>query len=406
MKSNGAVTVDVISHCMQIILDRWAHIARWMTHLLTQLSPPTPWDHLMTAFQRVAYVCVDVLSPLLSEIDGNPLKEELVSMPATIDLLILLLCHVDPDTGKYFDCVTPDGTLDSHDLFRKVWYPVATSAQGRERLIERIANRSQKDQKRIAVALVMRAQLFTETLETEKQLNDGLLRLVQLFNTTSTLSWAACLGTGTSIWKLLNRQRFLYDYTVALFKVVERAKELNVEKPAVWSSVNQSTTTLALMAVFAAPNPVDVIPQVIEGGIVPCILESIPHTLKVWPPASHAFTVEPLRMLYPFLYVEKIYASLENHGDLDYLDEWNNVAVPTPAEEIYKEWMKLLERSYYSFGAESRPFSSKIVSLTGEHWNKMVMEDGGAPRQSETGEVMCYVGFALSETEKLRMPPT
>jgi hypothetical protein len=273
-------------------------------------------------------------------------------MPTTIDPLILLLCHADPETGKYCDCLAPNNTFDSRDLFRKVWYPVATSMHGRERLIERITNRPQTDQKRIAVALVRRAQLFTEILETEKQLNDGLLRLVQLFNTTSALSWATFFGTGTSIWTLLNRQRFLYDYTAALFKIVERAKELNIERSTVWSSVNQSTTTLALMAVFAAPNPVDVIPQVIEGGIVPCILESIPHTLKYWPPESHAFAIEPLRMLYPFLYLEKVHGALKVHGDLDRLDAWNDVAISTPAREIYEEWKKLLGTSIYAFDAE------------------------------------------------------
>jgi hypothetical protein len=352
MKSEDPRTVDVISRCLRIILDHWPDITQWMSHLLTQPPLPTPWDHITTAYQPIAYICAELLSPLVSEIDGNPLKQELIFMPATIDLLLLLLCYDDPETGNYCDCGTPDDTLNVYDLFQKVWYPVATSEQGRERLVERISNHPQKHQKRVAVAFVRRAQLFTEILETEKHLDDGLRSLVYLFNTASALSWATYSTTGTSIWTLLNRRRFLHEYTAALFRVVERAKELNFEKSAFWSCVNQCTTMLALAAVFAAPNPVDVIPQVIEGGIVPCILESIPHALKYWPPASHAFAIEPLRMIYPFLYLEKVHAALKVHGDLDRLDAWNDVAISTPARGIYEEWKKLLGTSIYAFDAE------------------------------------------------------
>lgn len=337
-------TNSIKERCFRELVERWGAVTKWIFHFLAEKQRSHPWDILFTLQQWICLVSVSLLKPLLSQIDGDRYKEELVSLPDTMDLVFALLCSTDQQTGKHCD-VYKERKENICCLLEKVWLPLTMSVCARERIIERLSNCTPKYQKQVVKALISRAKEFVDNLQTETHLNTAIYNLGTLFDVSSSLSWETFFDTGTSIWRLLDRQNFLYEYATAVYKVTQKGVELNIRCGRLWSLINHCVTRLTLMAVFAAPNPIDTIPQLIKGGLLRCLLAGLPVTIKFRPPASHPLVIEALRMIYPFLYVEKVYSALKDSGGLSLIDAWDGTASTAPANGIIEEWAALLRWS-------------------------------------------------------------
>ncbi|TEB28115.1 hypothetical protein FA13DRAFT_830817 [Coprinellus micaceus] len=83
-----------VNQYMEVILERWGEILRWITFFIKYVPQSLPtWD-------KVMHSCAQVIEFSLKNADDNPCKGEIVTLPSTIDCILLLLCLRNPSTGQ------------------------------------------------------------------------------------------------------------------------------------------------------------------------------------------------------------------------------------------------------------------------------------------------------------------
>ena len=84
----------LVDQCLEMVHERWSGVASCIMFLAQTIFPSDPeWADVMPA-------CLLVIEPLVYQPEKNHFQQDIVTMPATVDVLFHFLRLTDAQTGK------------------------------------------------------------------------------------------------------------------------------------------------------------------------------------------------------------------------------------------------------------------------------------------------------------------
>ncbi|KAJ2935408.1 hypothetical protein H1R20_g1686, partial [Candolleomyces eurysporus] len=213
------------SAAFSTLSERWSTITRWLRLLLFQFfktkdAPQTTGN------------CIEFLRTTLVTFKDDGHAEEIFSLPCTIDLVYLLICHAEVHPGESFalhSVVSILGIL-STCLDSAVGPGISAS------FTLRFSTVNESTRRAVISALVGRAEQFSDyrilrhQLRHRDQCLDVPRGLQLLSNTTNYF-----LEANPSLWNVFMDQGFLSKYASALTQTIKTAVSSSVTDPEFWS---------------------------------------------------------------------------------------------------------------------------------------------------------------------------
>ncbi|KAJ3522783.1 hypothetical protein NMY22_g11741 [Coprinellus aureogranulatus] len=332
--------------CVELILERWDGVCKWMTYLVVNSRDDTVKGHCRTG--RISSgvsalrCCVEVVTALVHSCTGSSVAE-LASLPCTVDLLFTLLSHVDSVTGKY-EMLEPYIDRSSRcavtALLHATW---SIPWDGKDALLLNLKSQKRGPRRRIFSSLIRRGLQMAEDANDETVLGYALSCgcLIKLVST---------LFTALDLWEEMCATSLPSDMAEILAIISEKIYLAGVTDEECWDRLSTAATSVAWSAV-GLPNPLRVLPKLVGSGLFSTALRCFPHR-KVTSEELDIRSCDTLNIIAPYLYHEDVFfAAAKRSGvwdivDADPPDMINGDAVPDIWEEMFEAMDKAYEAHY------------------------------------------------------------
>ncbi|KAF6755116.1 hypothetical protein DFP72DRAFT_1169776 [Ephemerocybe angulata] len=301
---------------LPILVDRWPGVMAWMGSILIYAA--------RVATERngvgmgVVRVCVSVILAVTSmaQKSNNSLGLEIVSMPCTVDNIILLFGQINPETKRYY-----------HD-------PPAPN---------------------VVCTIIHVVQVYLAIDEASEAMRLRL-RSVSPSTRRMTLQLQAVSGlvVDGSLRKSFDKEESTQRFSSAICTLAEKAHASQVVESDFWEHVSNATSwTPKYLLVGATHNPSAQLRKVIEGGILKCVYLCLLHLVLAEPSASDPM-FQTLQIFHPFMYLSEVYLAAGGRSDVRLLK--NITPSNDRAKAIWGHIHDVLERDYrvYDLGQKRK----------------------------------------------------
>ncbi|KAF6755161.1 hypothetical protein DFP72DRAFT_348428 [Ephemerocybe angulata] len=289
--------------CMCILLNRWPGVMSWMKFLLLY-GAKTSLDDV--GFSIVT-VCTKALATILTEAENDPLKLEIVSMTCTVDIVLLLLCQVNPKTKRYYDIPPTSSSICAIVELARIFL---NSQEGWDAMHLRLRTvDSRTRQAAIRFFIVRIEQMVSQA--------DGTNFIAVVKSYLCLVEAVVPILIDDGIWQAFHKEGFIVKYTSALCLLTEKAHASDFADPAFWTHISAASNVLVKAFIIKlSPNPGAYLPKMIEGGILKCLYLCLPHVNRGDIPLPSGSIWQALVFLQPFMYLSQAYVAAALRRDL------------------------------------------------------------------------------------------
>ncbi|KAF6765532.1 hypothetical protein DFP72DRAFT_204564 [Ephemerocybe angulata] len=290
--------------CLRILLDRWPGVMSWMKFLLLY-GAKTSLDNVGLS-QSIVTMCTSALATILTESEKDPLKLEIVSMTCTVDIVLLLLCQVNPKTKRYYDIPPTSSSICAIIELARIFL---NSQEGWDAMHLRLRTVDPcTRQAAIRFFIVRIEQMVSQADRT---------------NFNAVVKSYLCLVEAVipvlfddGIWQAFHKEGFIVKYTSALCLLTEKAHASDFVDPEFWAHISAASNVLVKAFIIKlSPNPGAYLPKMMEGGILKCLYLCLGHVNRGDVGLQSGSIWEALVLLQPFMYLSQAYAAAAIRGD-------------------------------------------------------------------------------------------
>lgn len=314
--------------CYRRLVDQWGSLTQWIANLILNSS------NLEDA-RVVMLCCAKALLAIIDKTHGNAYKEDLVNQYRTVDLVFLLLCEKDRSGGsrRYVTGLDRALTCPIIELFRSYFF----SQVGYDTAKARLEAAGRSTRSKIIAAILERSE------ELATLANDAFSLDKAAFGIRCLVASTFCLVSSLPLWVSFHSRNFLNVQARVFSALCEKIRDHErTDLIDFWESVSGGIFALVAAATdISIINPGARIRELVEGGILGCALQCLPH---VGPSASGG-VYEALRALLPYMTLSKVYEAAIAQGDLH---EWSRGnAQPYQAQEAWADYEFIFKVNRY-----------------------------------------------------------
>ncbi|KAF6755174.1 hypothetical protein DFP72DRAFT_1045650 [Ephemerocybe angulata] len=332
---------------LRTLVDRWVGIMAWMHRVLVYASRTSAESGVGLT---VVTHCSAALMLMVTAAGDDPFRLEIVSMTRTADLILLLLCQVDPQTQRHY-YLAPDQTpflppslcTIIQMLHIYLEYPV-----GWEAMQLRLCS-AKGSTRRTAIRFFIRRIEEIVAHSDKTNLAAAANSYLHLVESVSTLVH------DTTLWQSFHLEDFIFKYTTVLCTLAKKAEAFKFADTRFWANISASINVLVKNFVAKlSPNPSAHVSKLVEGGLLQCVSICLPH-----PRDSEADldlnsgnVLDALHFLCPYMYLSKVYFAAGAPGDPPLWRSNHTTRAEAQNEAICMVIDQTLDRSYYVYTDE------------------------------------------------------
>ncbi|KAF6765521.1 hypothetical protein DFP72DRAFT_867982 [Ephemerocybe angulata] len=297
---------------IRTLIDRWVGVMAWMRRVLVYASR-TSAESGVVGLTVVTQFSASLML-IVTGSGEDPFRLEIVSMTCTADLILLLLCQVDPQTQRHYD-LAPDQTpflpptLCTIIQLLHIYLEYSVGAEAMQ-----LRLRSTKaSTRRTAIRFFIRR--IEEIVAHSFKSNLAAAAKSYLYLVVSV----SILVHDRALWHTFDLEDFIFKYTAALCTLTKKAETLKFADTRFWANVSAAIIVLVKdFLIKLSPNPSAHVSKLVEGGLLQCVAICTTHQqdseadldLK-----SDGNALDALFLLYPFMYLSKVYFAADARGD-------------------------------------------------------------------------------------------
>jgi hypothetical protein len=302
----------------EMVYERWGDIVTWMMFFIeyTSVSGNT-WNERLSA-------CMWILKPIFAESDGHSFQEEIISMPATIDIILHLLRLTNPSTGKPAVLEEKPGSLC---VIADVYGMCVMSIVGFQSVLLRLYSLPPRATEEFSQSIVARIQRVLESPRDNKhrrQISEDLLHLI---------SPTCLLGIATHGERDIGQKEVVSEAARVLSIILEETSADESTMPVPFL-LEQALNELVMLATGASSDSA-VLKSLFAGGIVPCFLRALPFGDDESPRGME----NPACALLPFLTDSAMFRAAQEGGfNLSLFNALESCKKSTAVESIFNAY--------------------------------------------------------------------
>ncbi|KAF6743606.1 hypothetical protein DFP72DRAFT_932715 [Ephemerocybe angulata] len=292
---------EVKAGCFPLLVDHWGTVMKWLAFLLGNA-------HVVANSPLVLHICSETLLRVVLAMDDERSQEELVALPSTIDYVFLLLCQVNPETGKYYYC-EQSGTKCAIIHILRV---CMASRPAILAIVGRLKEVTPKTRNRIIASIIRRPRFIAAIAD-----ENGSRMTSAVDSIHAILVCGAEIIGDDSLWACFRRLDYLLEYTSALTSISAKAHQRGLPDEK-WEQIAETTWRLVThMVIKTTPNPTEYFHLLTEGGLIPCALRCLIHL----PHGSESVekAIDALSIIFAYLPVGKVWLAACTPETLDLL---------------------------------------------------------------------------------------
>lgn len=338
---NSSRLQSLMDACLEKLHLRWADVTKWIMLCAEKISPADPF--IPGHWNTVMLYCDRILEPIIFQPEKNHFKREMATTHATIDILFCLLRIIDPRTGRPARLETKPGSGCS--IARIFGMYVASETDNC--VSSRLDTLPLKTKQEIVQSIIWRMQdslsMPRNSPEEMAEVDQDLLNLI-----SNSCALIHGMGAGGDF----AHRDILFEGAHTLSAVMKDAVARNSPKP---TSITLGCCINQLVRLATWPQLVHrAMEGLFGGGIIPCILRSIPY-IDMEDPRSRGLK-RPAWQLLPYLTDTRIYhAAKKGGGNPELFKELEAIPKPKATESIYNAYSLALRCCKAAFADKNRP---------------------------------------------------
>lgn len=327
----------LVDQCLEMVHERWGDVTKSIMFLAQTIVPVDPeWADVMPA-------CLLVIEPLAYQPEKNHFQQDIITMPATVDVLFHFLRLTDAQTGRPTTLHFKHG---SDCLIAKIFAFFVASETGASSLSSRLGSLPQETRKEVVRAFARRFQdvLAKSRDEPTQRSNIGqtLFSLIR-----ATCGFLTPMAPGDEY----AHRKLVFEATRTLSRFTEDAalRKLARLDPAMLNACVNDLCSLARKKGMSAR----VMERLFEGGIVSCLLRSLPHAVT----GAHPWQGVRGQVcdLLPFLTDSRCFNAAKKAGtNAQLFKEFEGQPRSTPFQSIYSAYSLALRCGESAFSERKK----------------------------------------------------
>lgn len=331
-----------MDECLATLSVQWDDVLKCVLAFVRQPSASNTsyetWKCLARLFDAV-----------LGDADKSEYKIQLASFSAVGDIVVELVCLIDPRSNRPLDLRS---TQNGECWIVHLFYNLSREGPVREGIISRLRFASRRRRTRFVSAIVERVQDHGDKLGGADSLHPASQGLSKLVGASALLA--------THFERDFEQPNFGFHAAQAVRHLVKEGVERNIQSGTFWWNISQSINYLARLAV--TPGWGKTTCGILEGGIIPSLLYVLPRLDA----GRRQGLDEAAQKFLPILSDSRAYASAKLAGGVQTSSDYaRGLPEPPSFELIIKAFSDVLTRGSSAFGGtETAPVCCSLkVSL-------------------------------------------
>lgn len=289
----------VMDECLALLLLQWGDITIWIIFLIRRGSPSNfEWTNVLL-------YSIDILEVTVGRLEEDQYRQQFISLPSTIDILLLLLSLTDSRTRK--PITLPSSFSDTCSIAHLLG-SYTKGADRQQNINSRLLSLGRKQSRRFTSSLLSRVQ----DLATPENMRDPSVAAETLFN---LFGGVAGLLFTNNLKRDFERIHFIVEIARAMRTVIEKGVALKLQDNMYWRHM---TECIFFIVTFVTSHQGPRLSyQAILGGLLPCLFHALP--LAKYPSLPNGLQHEALRILY-YLTDSRAFRAAKDAGSMETLE--------------------------------------------------------------------------------------